>query len=350
MPRRPSSHGLVLLLAGLLGNSLGASELKVYAYLSPEFLGPVLAAFEHETKIPVRAEYMTASQLLERLQDERAGSSADVIFTMEAKRLAKLVAADVLSPVTSKRLEGAIPSYFRHPDNLWFGLSKWSRTVYYARDRVDPAQLQRYADLADPRWKGRICVRPSNKIYVQSLLASIIAHDGEAAARRFVRGIVANLARSPVDLDTVQLEGIAAGVCDLAIANSYYYARIVPLQASPLQGNPAEQPRHLIAAVAPLALEQAGRGVHMNISAFALTKASRQPELARRLMEYMAQPLAQMLYARGSKDFPVLAGLRTDADRQVFGSFKEDMLPIAALAPHYRLAEQISRGEGWLWK
>jgi iron(III) transport system substrate-binding protein len=182
------------------------------------------------------------------------------------------------------------------------------------------------------------------------MIASIIANDGERAARRFVGGIVANLARPPVDLDIVQMEAVAAGQCDLAIANSYYYARIVPLQANPLQGNGGDKPKQLIAAVAPRALEQDGRGVHVNISAFALTRASRQPDLARRLMEYMVRPLAQRLYADASHDFPILGGLGGDASEQIFGDFKEDALPLAALARHYELAERISREEGWVWK
>jgi iron(III) transport system substrate-binding protein len=182
------------------------------------------------------------------------------------------------------------------------------------------------------------------------MLASIIANDGEQTARRFVRGIVANLARPPVDLDVVQLEAVAAGQCDLAIANSYYYERIVPLQASALQGDGGARAKELIAAVAPRALEQNRRGVHVNISAFALTRASRQPALARRLMEYMAQPLAQRLYADASHDFPIIDGLRSAPSAKIFGDFKEDTLPIATLANHYKLAERISREEGWSWK
>ncbi len=342
------THAVTLLC--LFASAGKAEQLSVYSYLSPQFLAPVLEAFQYETGITVNSEYMTADRLLARLVAERDGPSADVVFTMEAMRLAKLVAADVLAPLRSERLEAVIPARFRHPDSLWFGLSKWSRTLYYSTERVDPAELSTYADLTDPRWKGRICTRPANKVYVQSLLASVIAHAGEQAARRLVRGIVANLARQPVDLDTVQLEGIAANVCDLAVVNSYYYARIVPLQASPLQGNLGAKPKQIVAAVAPLALEQDGRGVHMNISAFALTRASAQPALARRLMEYVLQPLAQRLYADASKDFPMIDDLRSSSARQIFGDFTEDVVPIASLAPHYGLAEEISREEGWLWK
>ena len=267
------STAVALLVGPLVGH---ADQLTVYSYLTPQFLQPVLTAFSHETGIAVDVEYMTANQLLERLETERDGPSADVVFTMEAKRLAEMVSAELLTPQTSAILQAKIPAQFRHPDNLWFGLSKWSRTVYYSTERVGPGEVSGYADLAD--------------------------------------------------------------------------APIVPLQTSPLQGDGGAQPKQLIAAVAPLALEQNGRGVHMNISGFAQTRASRQPVLARRLMEYMTRPLAQRLYADAARDFPIIDGVRGRASQQIFGDFKEDSLPIAELANYYELAEDISKQEGWLWK
>lgn len=339
--------GSLLLLVATPGV---AQELSVYAYLTDTYLGPVLSAFEADTGIQIKVEYMTAAQLLARLEAERDGPSADVVFTMEAKRLAALVAADVLVPVHSDKLIAAIPAHFRHPQGLWFGLSKWSRSVYYAKDRADPTRLRSYDSLVDDYWKGRICVRTANKIYVQSLLASIIAHDGEQAARRFVRGLVKNFARTPVDLDNEQLRAVGAGTCDVAIANSYYYARLLQLRYNPLSPSAGAEVAQFADNVVPLAMEQGGRGVHMNISGFALTKASRQSAIGIRLMEYLVQPLAQRLYADASKDFPIGAGLRSAAAKQTFGDFDEDTLGIAELAQHYPLAERISREEGWLWK
>jgi iron(III) transport system substrate-binding protein len=346
----PNPAHLVAICLYFISCTPSAEELTVYAYLTPQFLQPVLTAFSNETGVTVNAQYMTANQLLARLIAERDGPSADVVFTMEARRLADLVAANVLAPQPSTVLRKAIPSQFRHPEDLWFGLSKWSRTVYYATARVKPTELTNYADLANPRWRGRLCVRPSSKVYVQSLIASVIAHDGEPAARALVRGLVSNLARPPVDLDIVQLEAITAGICDLAIANSYYYQRIVPLQFSPLTGDSGEAAKRLIAAVAPVALEQNGRGVHMNVSGFALTRSSKNPALARRLMEYMLRPLAQSLYANAAGHFPITDALRTSVSTQVFGAFKEDSLALSELAKYYELAEQISRQEGWLWE
>ncbi len=321
----------------------GHKSLTVYSYLTPAFIQPVLDAFAFESGIPVHVEYMTAGQLLDRLVEEKDAPKADVIFTMEALRLAKLVNAGVLQPVESAALEAAIPAKYRHPDGLWFGLSKWARTAFYSKYRVDPADLQTYADLADEAWNGKVCVRPSNKIYVQSLLASMIANDGEAATRRFVDGLVSNFAREPIDLDIVQLQGIADGICDVAIANTYYYGRLFPQMRDP-------DTKRLLDAVGVVFLEQEGRGVHMNISGFAMTRKADKRDAALQLMEYMIRPMAQRLYADPSMDHPIVPGLKPHDALAALGEFKEDDTAIHELGAHYDLAEQISRDGNWLWK
>ncbi len=227
--------------------------LTVYSYLTSTFIQPALDAFEHETGVPIAVEYMTAGQLLSRLKEENANPKADVVFTMEAKRLAKLVDADVLQAVDSAVLIEAVPAKYRHPDGRWFGLSKWVRTAFYSRYRVNPTELRTYGDLSDDKWRGRICVRPSNKIYVQSMLSPMIAHDGERATRRFVKGLVGNFAREPIDLDIVQIRGIADGICDVAIGNSYYYGRLFPQALDP-------ETKRILDAVGMVYLEQEGRG------------------------------------------------------------------------------------------
>lgn len=327
----------------LASNHARADEVRVYSYLTPTFLDPVLQAFEAETGTSVSVEYMTAGQLLDRLVAERDDPQVDMIFTMEAKRLAKLVDADVLAPVTSQTLSDAIPAHFRHPDGLWFGLSKWTRTVFYSKERVNPADIRTYEDLTNPQWKGKICVRPSNKIYVQTMLAAMIAHDGEAATRRFVKGLVANFARTPIDLDNMQIQGVVDGVCDVAIANSYYFGRMMSPMVS--RANQAT-----LDAVGIHYLDQGGRGAHMNASGFAMVKGARNIEATLRLMDYMVRPAVQRLYADASVDHPIRPDLRPHTALQTLGAFQEDTLPLHTLGEHYDLAEQISREEGWLWK
>lgn len=331
------------IMALTLVSAARADEVRVYSYLTPTFLDPVLDSFAAETGTAVSVEYMTAGQLLDRVVAERDDPQADVLFTMEAKRLAKLVDADVLAAVASSTLTDAVPAHFRHPDGLWFGFSKWTRTVFYSKERVNPADLRTYEDLTSPKWKGKICVRPSNKIYVQTMLAAMIAHDGEAATRRFVQGLVANFAREPIDLDNVQIAGVAEGVCDIAIANSYYFGRMMtPMMARANQAT--------LDAVGIHYLDQTGRGAHVNVSGFAMLKGAANTGPAKQLMEYMMRPAVQRLYADGSVDHPILPGLKPHAALQALGTFKEDELPIHTFGEHYALAEQISREEGWLWK
>lgn len=325
------------------GHADDQDGLTVYSYLTPTFIQPVLDAFAFETGILVSVEYMTAGQLLDRLEEENTDPKADVVFTMEAMRLAKLVEADVLQPTNSSVLEGAIPAKYRHPDGLWFGLSKWARTAFYSKYRVDSDDLKTYADLADDDWEGKVCVRTSNKIYVQSLLSSMIARDGERITRRFVSGLVDNFARTPIDLDIEQLRGIADGICDVAIANSYYYGRLFPQALDP-------EVKRMLDAVGMVYLEQEGRGTHVNISGFAMTKKADNQEDALKLMEYMVRPTVQRLYADGSKDHPIVPGLKPHDVLAALGDFKEDDLAIHELGAYYDRAEQISRDEGWLWE
>ncbi len=319
------------------------NSLRVYSYLTATFLDPVLEAFEAETGVRVSAEYMTANQLLDRLVAEKENPQADIVFTMEAMRLAKLVDADVLAPVVVDDLKAAIPEQYRHPAGLWFGLSKWTRTVFFAKDRVDVATLSSIKDLANPVWKGRICVRPSNKIYVQTMLAALIARSGEEATRSFVRGLVANLARDPVDLDLVQIDGIVDGVCDVAIANSYYYGRLIPQSRNP-------DVKRILDAVGIHYVDQDAQGAHMNVSGYAMVKGANNPNDARKLMSYMIRPAVQRLYADASMDHPIVSGLKPHRGLQSLGIFIEDDQPLHELGKHYELVEQISREEGWLWK
>lgn len=328
---------------------VNAEQLRVYSYLSPSNISPVFEAFEAETGTVISVEYMRPDTILDRLVSEGEDPGADVVFTMEARRLAELVKANVLASVQSDILDAAIPPQHRHPGGLWFGLSKWTRTVFYAKNRVDPDTVKTFADLTDPDWNGRICVRTSNKVYVQSLIAAMVINHGETATRKWVRGLVANFAREPVDLDIVQLKGVADGTCDLAIANSYYFARLKPMAYDVISGGPSSA-QAILDEVDVLYLEQDSIGTHVNISGFGMTKSTENSATARRFMEFLARPAVQRLYADGSKDYPILPGLKPHLAMQSMGSFKEDALPLASLADYYELAETISRAEGWLWK
>lgn len=338
-----------VLSSSLSIKAIADNELSAYAYLSPAYIGPVFEAFEEETGIQVNVEYMRANDLLNRLIEEGDDPKADIIFTMEAKRLASLSSEKLLGLVKSPILETAIPSRYRHPDGLWYGLSKWSRSIFYSTERVDPTSITSYYDLAKPEWRGRICARPSNKAYVQSLLASMLAHDGEAKVRDFVRGLIANFAREPIDLDIKQITGIADGICDIALANSYYFARLESTSFDIISGTYTDAKR-LLQSVGVLYPKAEHKGVHMNISGYGLTKATKNRGKAIKLMEYLVRPAVQRLYADPSRDYPIVSGLKPHSVLQKLGTFDEDKLAISELAKHYDLAERISKEEGWLWK
>lgn len=325
-----------------------AEEIRVYAYLTPAYLGPALEVFETETGITVNAEYMRADDLRDRLIREAGKPQADVIFTMEAKRLAALVSAGVLGSTRSSLLEKAIPSQHRHPDGHWFGLSKWTRTIFYAKDRVDPSAIKQYADLAHERWRGRVCVRTANKIYVQSLLAAMLAHTGPEAVRQYAQGLVQNFARTPVDLDLEQIKGVANGLCDVALANSYYYARMQPLAYDVVSGTYSDAKR-ILDAVAIHYPDASGPGVHVNISGFGMVRDAPNAKAAKQLMEFLVRPSIQRLYADASKDYPIIP-MKPHAILQALGNFREDALPLHQLSSHYEQAEALSRASGWLWK
>lgn len=337
------------LVSSSLRSETDHHQIRVYAYLSPAYIGPAFEAFEAETGIQVAPEYMTANNLLKRLTEEGDNPQADIVFTMEAKRLAALSSEDLLSPVSLTALEKVIPSRYRHPDGLWYGMSKWTRAIFYSTERVDPRSINSYYDLAKPEWRGKICARPSNKIYVQSLLASMLAQDGEEKIREFVRGLVTNFARPPIDLDIKQIVGIADGICDLALANSYYYARLEPTAFDVISGTDSEAKR-ILNAVGVHYPSAENHGAHINISGFGLTRATKNRSKAIQLMEFLIRPTVQRLYADPSRDYPVVQDVKPHAAVRKLGSFHENELPISELENHYPLAETISKEEGWLWK
>ncbi|MFK7957648.1 MAG: extracellular solute-binding protein [Lysobacterales bacterium] len=339
----------VTIALGLCGVSglIAAQPLHILAYQNPSTLSPVVEVFEQETGVAVEVTYQSAKQVLETLTSGK--QPVDVVLSLEAKRLAALVKAGVLEPVTSGVLENAVPAHFRHPKNLWFGISKWSRSVFYAADRVDPNTIISLQSLTDERWRGRICVRTANKVYVQSLLASMIASKGESVTAAFAQALVKNFARQPVDLDMAQLSGVAQGVCDIAIANSYYYHRLMDLRYHPLSPEAGQLTRDLLETVKPLATGIDGQGVHMNISAVGMAKGAENAAQALQFMEYLVRPASQRLLVERGREFPIVDGARSSAAQSLFGDFAESRQPMSALADHYATAEALTRASGWLW-
>ncbi|MEO8132832.1 MAG: Fe(3+) ABC transporter substrate-binding protein [Betaproteobacteria bacterium] len=272
--------------------------------------------------------------LMERIRNEGPNSPADVFITVDVGRLWRAEQMGLFAPVQSKVLESRIPASYRDPAGHWFGFSTRARVIAYNKAKVKPAELTSYEDLADPRWKGRLCTRSASHVYNLSLMGSIIGANGEPKAEEWARGVAGNLARAPKGGDTDQLKAVAAGECDVAITNTYYYARIV-------NSDKAED-RKLAAVLGVIMPNQAGRGTHVNISGAGMLKFAPNKEAAAKFLEYLASDAAQLHFADGNNEWPVVAGLPTkNPALNALGTFKADAINIAVIGRNQPVAQKI---------
>jgi len=328
-----------LALAGATPPALAAGEVNVYSARSEELIKPLLDRFEAETGIEVNLVTGKADALLKRLESEGRNTPADLLLTTDAGRLYRAYEAGLLQPVRSAALESAIPASYRDPEGHWFGVSLRARVLVYASDRVDPAALSTYEDLADPRWKGRVCIRSSDNIYNQSLVASMIVADGEAVTEAWAKGLVANLARPPKGGDRDQIKAAAAGQCDVAVANTYYLGGMLT------SSDPAQ--REAAAKVAVFWPNQDGRGAHVNVSGAGVTTYARNRDHAVRLLEFMVTEASQHWYADANLEYPVVAGVPLNETLESWGTFKADTLNLAELGRHNAEAVRLMDRAGW---
>ncbi len=327
-PQRKYLRGaaLLLLLAGVLAGCEGRNPdeaqkpaLLVYSARQEQLLKPLLKLYEEQQGIPVRFVSAAEGALLTRLQAEGARSPADLLITTDAGNLWHAAQSGLALEVDSQTLRDNIPAHLRDPGKRWFGLSKRVRAIVYHPQRVQPSALSSYAALADPQWKGRLCLRTSKKVYNQSLVAALISTYGEQAVEKIVRGWVANLAIPPLASDTKALEAVLAGVCDLSIVNSYYLGRM-------------KSKRPLL----PLAIfwpDQEGAGAHANVSGAMVLQHGSQHPAAIAFLEWLSQPQAQRLFADLNHEFPVHPAVTPSALVASWGSFREDHSAVHQAGP-----------------
>ncbi len=316
-----------------------AALVNVYSARQEHLIKPLLDAFQQETGISYRLLTGEGPALLERLRNEGRHSPADVLLTVDVGNLVAAKAAGVLQPIASTVLEQNIPPQYRDQDGQWFGLSARARVIFYAPERVDPLAIATYEALAEPDLGRRLCVRSSTNIYNQSLVASWVAHHGPQRAEVLVRGLVANLARRPQDNDTAQIRAVAAGECDVAIANTYYFARLAA------SDRPDDQA--VVRGVRLLWPNQDDRGAHMNLSGAGVTRSARQVAAATRLLEFLSGELAQEIYARENHEYPVNPRVAPSGAVAVLGTFKADALHLSRLEQHAAEAVRIMDRAGW---
>jgi iron(III) transport system substrate-binding protein len=328
-----------LLWISLVTPGLALADIGVYSAREEALIKPLLDRFTQQTGIKVQLLTADADALLKRIEREGDQTPADVYLTVDVTRLIRAQTGGLLQAVKSPVLEQAIPAAYRDPQGHWFGLSLRARVIAYAKDRVKPADLSGYQTLADPRWKGKVCVRSSNSPYNQSLVAAMIAHDGEHKTETWARAFVANFARTPKGGDRAQVEAVAAGLCDLALINSYYLGEMLSSKDT------AER-----AAAAKAGLfwpEQTGHGAHMNISGAGITKSSKHAAEAQRLLEFLVSDDSQRWYSASNFEFPVKAGIEPSDTLKAFGSFTADPLNLAEVGKYQNTAVKLMDRAGW---
>lgn len=332
----------VLIGMCLLGSTLAAAQERVVNIYSARHYDTDEALydeFEAATGIKVNRLEGGSDQLIVRLRREGRFSPADILITVDAGRLWRAEQADLFQPVASESLTERIPANLRHPDNLWFGFSQRARLIFYRKGAIDPTQIQTYEDLADPELRGRVCIRSSGNIYNLSLMASLIAAKGEQAALEWAQGVVANFARRPQGGDIDQLRALGAGVCDVAVANSYYFARLMDSDAS--------EDAAVVEAVGWVFPNQQGRGTHVNISGAGLTAHAPHRAEAIAFLEYLAGDRAQRYFAEGNHEYPAVPGVERTAPLDRLGPFKADPLNVAELGRYQALAQRLFDRAGW---
>ena len=298
-----------------------ADEVNIYSHRQPELIQPLLDAFTADTGIAVNIAFVDKG-MAERLVAEGDRSPADLVLTVDIARLIEVVQAGVTQPVDSAVLTANIPAEFRDPGNQWFGLTTRARIVYASKDRVQPGAVTTYEDLADPKWKGKICMRSGTNDYNVALTAAVLAHHDAAFTSAWLEGVKANLARKPNGGDRDQVKAIWAGECDISIGNTYYYGQMI---------NDPEQAEWANAVRLDFPVFE-GAGTHMNISGIAMTKSAPNHDAALKLMEWLASDAAQKIYSETNYEFPVKPGVERSELVKSWGDFTPDSLSLADVA------------------
>ena len=295
-----------------------AEEVVVYSARNEQLIKPLFDAYTQETGVVVKFITGGEGPLMERLKAEGQNTPADLLLTVDAGNLWQASAQELLRPVSSKTLQDNVPAHLRDPGNTWFGLSVRARTLVYNTTRLKAADLSSYEDLADPKWKGRLCLRTAKKVYNQSLVAMMITEHGEAKTEDIVKGWVSNLATTPFPDDTKAMEAVANRQCEVTVVNTYYFGRLME-----------KSPKLPLAIFWPNQnLTGKNAGVHVNVSGAGVTRHAKNPAGAQKLMEWLSSERAQNLYADSNLEYPVNPRVKPDPQVAAWGSFKPNQINV----------------------
>ena len=311
----------LFLLAMLFASPVFAEEVNIYSHRQPELIQPLMDQFTAETGIDVNIAFVDKG-MAERLKAEGNRSPADLVLTVDIGRMEELVEADVLQAAEDPVLAANIPTAYRDPGNLWFGLTTRSRVVYASLERVKPGEITTYEDLVNPKWQGRLCMRSGLNDYNVALTAAFLLHHGPEATTAWLQGLKANLAHKPLGGDRDQVKSIWSGECDIALGNTYYIGQML---------NDDSEKDYAAAVRIDFPIFEGG-GAHMNISGIALTKAAPNKAAAVKLMAWLSSDAAQKIYAEANHEFPVKDAVARSTLVQSWGEFTPDSLGLADIA------------------
>jgi iron(III) transport system substrate-binding protein len=333
--------GLVLATVGLLpsARSQGAGEVNLYSYRQEGLIRPLLDAFTKATGVKVNLVSAGDDGIIERLKNEGVNSPADLLMTVDAGRLIRAKELGLFQPVKSSAIDEIVPEHLRDPEGLWVGLSVRARPIMYAPARVKPEELSTYEALAEPKWKGRVCVRSSSNVYNQSMLAAMIEAVGAETAEAWAKGFTANLARKPQGGDRDQIKALAAGECDVALVNTYYLGG--------LAGSPDPAEREIAGKVRVFWPNQNDRGAHVNVSGIGVAKGAKNKANAQKLIEFLLSDEAQRIYAEVVYEYPIKRNVPVPPIVAAFGTYRADRVSLAALAKHNAEAVRMFDRVGW---
>jgi iron(III) transport system substrate-binding protein len=291
-----------------------AEEVVVYSARNEQLIKPLFDAYTKQTGVQIKFVTDKEGPLMERLKAEAANTPADMLITVDAGNLWQAANQGLLQPVVSTTLNANIPAHLRDPKNQWFGLSVRARTIFFNSQKLKATDLSSYEDLADPKWKGKLCLRTSKKVYNQSLTAMLIDEHGEAKTEQIIKGWVANLATDVFADDTKMLEAIAAGQCEVGIANTYYYGRLMEKKPT-----------------LPISIfwaNQNAKGVHVNVSGAGVTKYAKNPAGAQKLLEWLSSDKAQNLFTDLDMEYPANPAVKADPKLLAWGPFKQNLINV----------------------
>ena len=305
----------------------------MYSARNEQLIKPLFDAYTKETGVQIKFITDKEGALLQRLKAEGQNTPADILLTVDAGNLWEAAREGMLKSVQSRVMSANVPAHLRDPDNQWFGLSVRARTLFYNTQKVKPADLSSYEELGNEQWKGRLCLRSSKKVYNQSLIAMMIAEHGEAKTEEIVKSWVANLATEPFSDDTKMLEAIAAGQCDVGIANTYYYGRLME-----------KKPTLPLGIFWP---NQKANGVHVNISGAGVVKHAKHEKEAVALLEWLTSTKAQNQFADANMEYPVNSAVKADPVVAAWGGFKQNPLNVAKAGELQAVAVRLMDRAGY---